>query len=37
MYKNPIDAHTKIWKEITDIVAFRKKLLKFLQGAYISG
>ena len=31
-YKNiPIDTHTKIWTEITDIVVFREKLLKFLQ------
>ena len=29
-----IDTHTKIWTEITDTVVFRKKLLKFLQGAY---
>ena len=28
-----IDGHTKILTEITDIVVFRKKLLKFLQGA----
>ena len=28
-----IDTHTKIWTEITDIIIFRKKLLKFLQGA----
>ena len=27
-----IDTHTKIWTEITDIIVFRKKLLKFLQG-----
>ena len=27
-----IDTHTKIWAEITDIVIFRKKLLKFLHG-----
>ena len=32
-YKNIlIDTHTKITTEITDIVVFRKKLLKFLQG-----
>ena len=28
-----IDANTKMWTEITDLVVFRKKLLKFLQGA----
>ena len=28
-----IDTHTKIWTEITDSIVFRKKLLKFLQGA----
>ena len=28
-----IDTHTKIGGEITDIIVFRKKLLKFLQGA----
>ena len=27
-----IDTHTKIGKEITDVIVFRKKLLKFLQG-----
>ena len=27
-----IDAHTKIWTEITDIIVFRKKLLEFLQS-----
>ena len=27
-----IDTHTKIGTEITDIIVFRKKLLKFLQG-----
>ena len=27
-----IDTHTKIGTEITDIVVFRKELLKFLQG-----
>ena len=26
------DTHTKIWTKITDIIIFRKKLLKFLQG-----
>ena len=26
------DTHTKIWTKITDIIVFRKKLLKFLQG-----
>ena len=30
-----VDTHTKIWTEITDTVVFRKKLLKFLQGAYV--
>ena len=34
LYKKKIliDTHGKIWTEITDIVVFRKKLLKFLQG-----
>ena len=27
-----IDTHTEIGTEITDIIVFRKKLLKFLQG-----
>ena len=27
-----IDTNTKMWTEITDLVVFRKKLLKFLQG-----
>ena len=27
-----IDTNAKMWTEITDIVVFRKKLLKFLQG-----
>ena len=27
-----IDTNTKTWTEITDLVVFRKKLLKFLQG-----
>ena len=27
-----IDTNTKMWREITDLVVFRKKLLKFLQG-----
>ena len=27
-----IDTNTKIGTEITDIIVFRKKLLKFLQG-----
>ena len=27
-----IDTHTKIGTEITDVIIFRKKLLKFLQG-----
>ena len=30
-----IDTHTKISKEITDIVVLRKKLLKFLQGVIV--
>ena len=30
-----IDTHTKIWTEITDIIFFRKKLLKFLQGVMV--
>ena len=30
--KNLIDTHSKTGAEITDIVFFRKKLLKFLQG-----
>ena len=30
-----IDTHTKNWKEITDIVGFSKKLLKFLQGVIV--
>ena len=29
-----IDTNTKMWTEITDLVIFRKKLLKFLQGEY---
>ena len=28
-----INTHTKIGTEITDIIVFRKKLLKFMQGA----
>ena len=27
-----IGTHSKIWREITDIVFFRTKLVKFLQG-----
>ena len=30
-----IDTNTKMWTEITDLVVFRKKLLKFLQGAQV--
>ena len=30
-----MDTHTKIETEITDIIVFRKKLLKFLQGAQV--
>ena len=29
-----LDTNTKIWTEITEIIVFRKKLLKFLQSAY---
>ena len=31
-----LESHTKIWTEITDIVIFRKKLLKFLQSDLVS-
>ena len=30
-----IDIHTKILTEITDMVVFRKKLLKFLEGEIV--
>ena len=30
-----IDTNAKMWAEITDIVVFRKKLLKFLQGVLV--
>ena len=30
-----IDTHTKIRTEITDIIVFMKKLLKFLQGVVV--
>ena len=30
-----IDTNTKMWTEITDLVVFRKKLLKFLQGVLV--
>ena len=31
-----IDTNTKMWTEITDLVIFRKKLLKFRQGVAVS-
>ena len=30
-----IDTNAKMWTEITDIVIFRKKLVKFLQGVIV--
>ena len=32
-----IDTHTKIWTEVTAIIIFMKKLLKFLQGENVCG